>query len=148
MSGFLWIQYQELKYSTRNSPIGFDSFIVTAWGFFCNSGIISPRQQTTAQKPFSRQALDQSGVMFFNILKIMRHVDDPRRNQTSFLTVRLFFNQYLSSRPTISHRIQYTKKNGNHSRYYLLQEKKSLQQYVLLCTPRHRRTGNFLPGGR
>ena len=66
-----------LKYSVRNSPIGFDSFIETAWGFFCNSAIISPRQQTAAQKPFSRQALVQSGVMFFNILKIMRRVYDP-----------------------------------------------------------------------
>ena len=55
----------------------FDSFIETAWGFFCNSAIISPRQQTAAQKPFSRQALVQSGVMFFNILKIMRRVYDP-----------------------------------------------------------------------
>ena len=39
---------------------------------------------------------------------------------------------YLSSCATISHRIQYTTKNGNHSRYYLLQGK-SLCSNMFCC---------------
>ena len=61
-------------------------------GMFLHFWHISPRQQTAAQKPFSRQALVQSGIRLFNILKIMRRADDPRRNQTSFPTLRLFFD--------------------------------------------------------
>ena len=91
---------------TKYSPIGFDSFIETAWAFFCNSGIISPRQQTAAQKPFyetgSRSIWSNDSSTFQKLCVVLT---TPEGNKPLLLRC-VCSSIYLSSCPTISHRIQ------------------------------------------